>query len=477
MEEYKINNKYTLDGKWFFPKKHSITFYGQLIYDPEMFVPKLNFWANNNVDIKDINNNSIFLGHLTNGTPITLLNVTFRSSRQKTNENSFFSCECDVYGSILIGKHFNTIEEIILNELNFNFTGLSNLTFHDNFKSNYTEEAVSINYDIPNNISICKYENLSYEIFFLTEFNLFGKDRSINQKECLNIKSSNCFTYDDIEKQLNIFNNFLIFLTNKRSNTISVFALDENENQIGILNYWNKKRDLPELNQGMSSSVMFTSSKVSLEEQLLRWLKLYKDQESALSNFFYALSTEKYYIQEDFVLHVQILEDIHRHSNKFRQEKKPSDSQKDKNLEYHKMISAILESCPPKHAVWLRDKLEIGNEVTLPDRIQEIIKEFKIIFEVYLKINGKTKSELVKKIVGTRNYFTHRSDQSKNKAIFNMKDIDVLTELIRTMINSIILYEMNYSVDIIKHEIYNKECFYSLLGLIQKKQIDWNSME
>ncbi|MBN1499759.1 MAG: hypothetical protein JW982_06385, partial [Spirochaetes bacterium] len=81
------------------------------------------------------------------------------------------------------------------------------------------------------------------------------------------------------------------------------------------------------------------------------------------------------------------------------------------------------------------------------------------------------------KIVGTRNYLSHRSIQSKDKAVFNLNDLSLLINLIQIFINLMILDEMEYSIDIINSEIYKKGCFYSLILEHENKRINWESIK
>jgi len=174
---------------------------------------------------------------------------------------------------------------------------------------------------------------------------------------------------------------------------------------------------------------------------------------------------------------MQIFEDFHRHSKYFRQQAKESTSQKDKHINYYKKINDILSSCPPNYKEWLTDTFSIENDFNLPGRVNEIFKKFEVIFSSFLNINKSVEAELVKKIVATRNYLTHRSSESKKNTVFRLRDIILLTNLIEVMINCMILFEMGYSVETINDEIFCKECFYGLIQEVQNKTINWDDIE
>ncbi|HPB83573.1 MAG TPA: hypothetical protein PK200_16145, partial [Spirochaetota bacterium] len=111
-----------------------------------------------------------------------------------------------------------------------------------------------------------------------------------------------------------------------------------------------------------------------------------------------------------------------------------------------------------------------------PDRIHEIMKIYYKIFEIFLNINGEIKNDIVNKIVGTRNYNTHRSDESKRKAVHGYKGINKLKSVVKTLIHCIIMNDMGYDKDVIYNEIYCKESFYLMLTQLHNKHFSWDEI-
>lgn len=476
MKEYLLNETYTLYGRWYFVNKKDKQFFGQVIYSDELSIPAFKFWLNENIELSEFSDKCTIYGNLDDGTPITLLRVHFKSAQSKVNENNFFSCECDILGSIIIGQYFSDIDEIEISQTVCGFSGLPNLQVDNSFSSTCDKDLIQINYKNPKSTDLCEYKGLTYKIVPNCQFKIIGKQQFVFEKINLEIESVKLLSYDKVINAIEIFNNFLIYKINKRSHITYISFLDATGNVCFLLNYCYKKKELQELNQGMASSIMFDDNKTSLSEQYKKWLILFEQQPTAMYKYFYILSIEKYYIQERFLVYMQVLEDFYRHSEKMRQYKYENASLDEGAISYNSMVSAILENCPDKYRDWLSDKLQIENEIDLGTRLQEVFKKFDKVFRIYLAIGGPEKSNLITKIVSTRNYLTHKSEQAQKKAFFDLRDISIVTKIVETMINCMVLYEMDYSIEVINQEIYKKECFYSLIEPIMKKNIDWNKL-
>lgn len=467
INEFLINNKYTFNGKWFFPSNIKIIFYGQLIYNHSEESPIIQLWIDKKLELDDLIKNNTILGYSTDSNKITLTNISFKSSSQSLlDKENLTSCIFNVYGSVIIGNHYKEINDIQIQEIYYNFTGFSNFIIHKKMKRDVTIKKIKIEYENPENYNFYQNENFIYEILFTYSTNLLGRNANIQLRDYLRIKSLKKIVYQEILDQLEIFNNFLIFFTNKRSNVTEIFSIDKSKTKVFYLNYWNRKIELPELNQGMAGSIICTLFEDKTKEYFKNWLELYNRQKSAIEKYFSILSNDKYYIEEKFLLYIQVFEDFHRNSAKFINLMNDDD-------EYQEKVKSILENCPKEYLEWLETELKIRNEIPLGNRLHQLIKIFKRIYEVYLNIKSNNKNIVVDKIVKTRNYMTHRSTESEKYAVKDLEELITLTELVKTFIDTIIFYELGFTIEEISHNIFCKEDFHDLIRKVQDHKLDW----
>ena len=72
--------------------------------------------------------------------------------------------------------------------------------------------------------------------------------------------------------------------------------------------------------------------------------------------------------------------------------------------EYCDMRDRLLENCAPEDREWLERKLQYGNELTLRNRLNDLIKPYGHWFG-----NAREQNSFIGKVVEKRNYFTHYS--------------------------------------------------------------------
>jgi hypothetical protein len=73
--------------------------------------------------------------------------------------------------------------------------------------------------------------------------------------------------------------------------------------------------------------------------------------------------------------------------------------------EHRARRAAVLESAPPEHRTWLKERLAYSNEPTLRDRLEELPAR---AFNVVVGVLGSA-SEFARPVVKLRNQLTHRS--------------------------------------------------------------------
>ena len=142
--------------------------------------------------------------------------------------------------------------------------------------------------------------------------------------------------------------------------------------------------------------------KSNAQDVFNNWLRAYETMAPALSLYFSTKNGAQKYLDGKFLALAQGLETYHRRTN----DEKLMDSSK-----FDSLVSTISESCPKEHAKWLSDRLMHGNEISLRKRLELIIEPFKDKLGI-----KKDRKKLLSKIVATRNYLTHYSENLKNNA-------------------------------------------------------------
>ena len=131
------------------------------------------------------------------------------------------------------------------------------------------------------------------------------------------------------------------------------------------------------------------------DQILTKWLEIYETHEPAFNLYFAYRSNSVNYLQVQFLWLAQAIEILHRRGS--------TNTQIDKN-EFRKLVDLLLQCCPENKKEWIKGKLQYANELSLRERIREIIDPFQHLFS-----NDDEREAFIKRVVNTRNYLTHYS--------------------------------------------------------------------
>ena len=138
------------------------------------------------------------------------------------------------------------------------------------------------------------------------------------------------------------------------------------------------------------------------EKVFNNWLNAYDDLSPALGLYFSTRSGAQKFLEGKFLALAQGLETYHRRTcTKTLMDEKT----------FSALVEEILKNCPPEHIKWLEGRLMHGNEINLRNRLKSIIEPFKEHLGT-----SKKRTTLLTKIVDTRNYLTHYSENLKGKS-------------------------------------------------------------
>lgn len=185
-------------------------------------------------------------------------------------------------------------------------------------------------------------------------------------------------------------------------------------------------------NQGVSRPAsqqpLFSYSQVASNfERLLRqWLLDFQRLQPALHHYFGVQDGSMEFADTKFIAMAHALEAFHRRTSEVMRWPKAI---------YAAKVSRILDSCPAEDREWLQQKLNFGNEVTLADRLNALVRPFEAAF------GGEAEVEaLVRGTTRTRNYHAHYDPAGEHKALrgaplvaltFRLRVLFVLNVLVR----------------------------------------------
>ena len=118
--------------------------------------------------------------------------------------------------------------------------------------------------------------------------------------------------------------------------------------------------------------------------------------------------------------------------------------------EYDKIVSEILNGTPEQHKVWLKEKLEYGNEPNLRKRLKEIINVLGI--KEFIENNGRGIDSFIHRVVITRNYLTHYDKKLEDKAL-RPEQFYPYVQMLRTVLLTCLLKEMGFESGTMKKMI------------------------
>jgi len=143
----------------------------------------------------------------------------------------------------------------------------------------------------------------------------------------------------------------------------------------------------------------FGEIKVSAHDVFNKWLSAYEKIEPAINLYFSTKGGAHKYIDGKFLALAQGLETYHRRT---------SDEKLMKPELFDDLVKVILKNTPVDNLEWLEGRLTHGNEISLGKRLKRIVEPFKEKLG-----NSSDRSKLIRKIVDTRNYFTHYNENLK----------------------------------------------------------------
>lgn len=344
-----------------------------------------------------------------------------------TLESCFYTQKNHAFGGIsksklcvnrvLSGVAYDENESVTFNTLSFSVDCLDEWVGISGFStdSDWESKTATISYILPENISYELNNGMQLEICFscTTPRSSRATEAKITQRVYFKLISEDLRTLDDFTEIAYKLTNFLCFAIDT---TVALKDLSATSKEIQRDSGNGKQR--PVSIKVFYSSIPFTEKvpdkswhrmlftygtiKSNAQDVFNNWLRAYEIMAPALSLYFSTKNGAQKYLDGKFLALAQGLETYHRRT---------SDEKLMDSSQFDSLVSTISESCPKEYAGWLSGRLMHGNEINLGKRLKRIIEPFKDKLG-----NSKERSKLLRKIVDTRNYLTHYSENLKDNS-------------------------------------------------------------
>ncbi|MCG9095656.1 ApeA N-terminal domain 1-containing protein [Laribacter hongkongensis] len=312
---------------------------------------------------------------------------------------------------VLGGAAWDQDEKVSFNTFSFSvdcldeWVGISGI----NVDSDWNTRKVTISYEPPEKISIELSNGMKLEICFAYTLPGFPNltEAKITQRAYFRLESEELRELSDFTSIAFKITNLMCFAMDEIVSLKNVSATtpeilrdggDDKKYPVPISIYY---QSIPFSEKAPKKSwhdmlFNFGAIKTNAQQVFNNWLSAYEYLSPALGLYFSTKTGAQKYLDGKFLALAQGLETYHRRTSSETLMGKES---------YEALVSEILKGCPEEHLDWLKGRLMNGNEINLGKRIKKIIEPFKDHFGT-----SKERSKLLRKIVDTRNYLTHYSE-------------------------------------------------------------------
>ena len=356
---------------------------------------------------------------------------------------------------VLSGVAYDKNEEVTFNSLSFSvdcmdeWVGISGI----NVQSDWDKRTATISYKPPENIDFSLNDGMKLEICFAYTLPWFPNttEAKITQRAYFKLSSETLKPLQDLIEIIYKLTNFMCFaidttVTLKKLKATSMERQEETSEgksyPVPIYIYYSSIPYSEKVPQKKGHQMLFNYDSIKTNAQSIfnNWLNAYEILSPALNLYFSTKIGAQKYLDGKFLALVQGLETYHR---------KTSDEKLMDEREFKLLVNTVKKSCPDKNMDWLEGRLIHGNEINLGKRLKKIIEPFKEHLGT-----SKERSKLLRKIVDTRNYLTHYSEELKDKSAEG-RELWLLCQKMEVIFQLHFLKVLGFNDDGIKNVIEN----------------------
>ncbi|MFI8430693.1 HEPN domain-containing protein [Pseudomonas sp. NPDC078863] len=317
---------------------------------------------------------------------------------------------------VLSGAAWEKDEAVTFNTLSFSvdcldeWVGLSGIKVD----RDWNNKTATISYSAPENISLMLNNGLKLKICFA--YTLPGAPKvteaKITQRAYFRLESDRLIDLSEFTTLVFKITNLMCFATNEivtiknlvaTSREIQFEPITGKQSPVPISIYYQSIPFAEKTPKKNWHEMLFNFKTIAdvAEEVFNKWLDAYEDLSPALNLYFSTQAGAQKYLDGKFLALAQGLETYHRRTSTETLMKPET---------FDSLVEEIIKGCPENHVEWLKGRLAHGNEINLGKRLKKIIEPFKQHLG-----SSSDRSKFLRKIVDTRNYLTHYSEDLKDK--------------------------------------------------------------
>lgn len=356
---------------------------------------------------------------------------------------------------VLSGVAYDKDEEITFNSLSFSvdcmdeWVGISGI----NVQNDWDNRTVTISYKPPENLAYSLDNGMQLEICFAYTLPGFPNttEAKITQRAYFKLSSTDLKSLQDFTKIAYKLTNFMCFAVDATVTLKNLIATsmeiqrevaEGKTSPVPIKIYYPSIPYSEKVSQKSWHQMLFNYGAIKTNAQSIinKWLNAYETLSPALNLYFSTKIGAQKYIDGKFLALAQGLETYHRRT---------SDEKLMDEEEFKSLVDTVKENCPEENINWLEGRLMHGNEINLGKRLKIIIEPFKEHLGT-----SEERSKLLRKIIDTRNYLTHYSEELKSKSAEG-NELWLLCQKMEVIFQLHFLKMIGFSEDEIKNVIEN----------------------
>lgn len=318
---------------------------------------------------------------------------------------------------VLSGVAYDKDEETTFNSLSFSvdcmdeWVGISGI----NVENDWDNRTTTISYKPPENLAYSLDNGMQLKICFAYTLPVFPNttEAKITQRAYFKLSSKSLkplHNFTEIAYKLTNFMCFAADTTVTLKNLIGTSTEIQREigegksSPVPINIYYPSIPHSEKVPEKSRHQMLFNYGAIRTNTQSIinKWLNAYETLSPALNLYFSTKIGAQKYLDGKFLALAQGLETYHRRT---------SDEKLMDEEEFKALVDAVKNNCPEERIGWLEGRLIHGNEINLGKRLKKIVEPFKE------HIGTSTeRSKMLRKIVDTRNYLTHYSEELKSNS-------------------------------------------------------------
>ena len=415
-----LSKSFTLDGHFSIPQENN-NWSGTLYYDPDNGITlKLR-----NLPLSFEPRRSILIMNgLLDDKPhsCTLHNIIFQQNLFSDNSDGTTCMSTFHVANVYLGKHFNTVQELVFNEVSFTYSNLRQWLNKPNISTKCIDNEIVVK--IPEPIEICgsldelfnfKITIANFGSYSEKSFSSHFKQNVVFSILSKNLQPTLLRHYLDMNK---IIKYFLMFLQGRYVIEESIMCNTTDEIFVDFIQFYNPYKPAKK----PSATEQFTHKYDSLrfKTDLQNWIKKYREIPDFFDRFYENVIKEELSPIDKFENLIQSL--LFYHKNRFSDEICCKD-------EYDDFFKKLLDKLDENEKRFVDRFRQSGNKISLRKQLKNIF------VVVYPDIEHEVLNHNINKIVLLRNQIEHSTEPTTSSTLASVSAMTYnLTGLVSTLI-------------------------------------------